>query len=440
MSLMDAMVANVAITLPDGSVREFPAPVTGLEIASAIATSLAKAALAIKVNGELQDLTLPIATDAKVQIITGRDADGLEVIRHDTAHILAQAVKELYPDVQITIGPAIENGFYYDIARDHPFTPEDLVAIELRMQEIVQRDLAITRELWDRDKAIEFFKSIGEHYKAEIIGDIPAGEAISLYRQGDFLDLCRGPHAPTTGKPKAFKLMKLAGAYWRGDSRNPMLQRIYGTAWPDAKQLQAYLTQLEEAEKRDHRKLAKQLDLFHIEEASPGMIFWHEKGWAIYRALEQYIRQKLTFNGYGEVRTPILADLSLWEASGHWEKFRENMFTAESEDRIMALKPMNCPCHVQIFNQHTRSYRLAPVTAMNLLVRCMACCAYAGLRKMMPIYSAAKIKLMTKPSISAVYLKRSILTLASLIFRLNFPTVLRCAPAMTRCGTKLNPP
>ena len=239
MSLMDAMVANVAITLPDGSVREFPAPVTGLEIASAIATSLAKAALAIKVNGELQDLTLPIATDAKVQIITGRDADGLEVIRHDTAHILAQAVKELYPDVQITIGPAIENGFYYDIARDHPFTPEDLVAIELRMQEIVQRDLAITRELWDRDKAIEFFKSIGEHYKAEIIGDIPAGEAISLYRQGDFLDLCRGPHAPTTGKPKAFKLMKLAGAYWRGDSRNPMLQRIYGTAWPDAKQLQA---------------------------------------------------------------------------------------------------------------------------------------------------------------------------------------------------------
>ena len=361
MSLMDAMVANVAITLPDGSVREFPAPVTGLEIASAIATSLAKAALAIKVNGELQDLTLPIATDAKVQIITGRDADGLEVIRHDTAHILAQAVKELYPDVQITIGPAIENGFYYDIARDHPFTPEDLVAIELRMQEIVQRDLAITRELWDRDKAIEFFKSIGEHYKAEIIGDIPAGEAISLYRQGDFLDLCRGPHAPTTGKPKAFKLMKLAGAYWRGDSRNPMLQRIYGTAWPDAKQLQAYLTQLEEAEKRDHRKLAKQLDLFHIEEASPGMIFWHEKGWAIYRALEQYIRQKLTFNGYGEVRTPILADLSLWEASGHWEKFRENMFTAESEDRIMALKPMNCPCHVQIFNQHTRSYRDLPL-------------------------------------------------------------------------------
>ena len=361
MSLMDAMVANVAITLPDGSVREFPAPVTGLEIASAIATSLAKAALAIKVNGELQDLTLPIATDAKVQIITGRDADGLEVIRHDTSHILAQAVKELYPDVQITIGPAIENGFYYDIARDHPFTPEDLVAIELRMQEIVQRDLAITRELWDRDKAIEFFKSIGEHYKAEIIGDIPAGEAISLYRQGDFLDLCRGPHAPTTGKPKAFKLMKLAGAYWRGDSRNPMLQRIYGTAWPDAKQLQAYLTQLEEAEKRDHRKLAKQLDLFHIEEASPGMIFWHEKGWAIYRALEQYIRQKLTFNGYGEVRTPILADLSLWEASGHWEKFRENMFTAESEDRIMALKPMNCPCHVQIFNQHTRSYRDLPL-------------------------------------------------------------------------------
>ncbi|MFO0389850.1 MAG: threonine--tRNA ligase [Alphaproteobacteria bacterium] len=353
----------VTITLPDNSKREYPSPVTGEEIAASIGAGLAKAALAIRVNGELKDLYLPIEQDASIAIITGKDAEGLELIRHDTAHILAEAVKELFPDTQVTIGPAIENGFYYDFARKTPFTPDDLVKIEARMKEIVARNENIRREVMKRDDAVKFFKDMGEAYKAEIIASIPANEDISLYRQGEFIDLCRGPHAPSTGKiGTAFKLMKVAGAYWRGDHRNEMLQRVYGTAWASEKDLKNYLTQLEEAEKRDHRKLGKELELFHIEEHSPGMIFWHDKGWTLYRTIENYIRSKLQTNGYIEVRTPTLVDRALWEASGHWEKFRENMFVAPSdEDRHLCVKPMNCPCHVQIFRQGLKSYRELPL-------------------------------------------------------------------------------
>jgi threonyl-tRNA synthetase len=351
----------VSITLADGSVRNFDGEIDGFILAQNISTSLAKIALAMKVNGEEVDLSTKITQDAKVEIITPNSPEGLEIIRHDSAHIFAQAVKELYKDAQITIGPAIEDGFYYDIARDIAFTPEDLVAIEERMREIVKRNQAITREVWDRNEAIEFFKSIGEFYKAEIIGSIPEGEKISLYRQGDFIDLCRGPHAPTTGVKKAFKLMKLAGAYWRGDHRNPMLQRVYGTAWADEKQLQEYLTRLEEAEKRDHRKLGKELGLFHMQDEAVGQVFWHDKGWTLYRLVENYIRDKIRANGYIEVKTPILADRSLWEASGHWEKFRENMFIVQDEDKFMALKPMNCPLHIQIFKQNIHSYRDLPL-------------------------------------------------------------------------------
>jgi len=350
----------LTITLPDGSTREFAAAVTGQEVAASIGAGLAKAALAIEVNGILQDMSEAITSDAALRIITSRDAEGLEIIRHDTAHILAQAIKNLYPEAQITIGPVIENGFFYDIARDTAFTPDDLIKLEAEMSRLVAANIPVTPEVWERQQAIDYFRSIGEQYKAEIIESIPAGEPIRLYRQGDFLDLCRGPHAPSTGYPKAFKLMKLAGAYWRGDSRNPMLQRIYGTAWPDNKQLQAYLTMLEEAEKRDHRKLGRDMELFHFQEEAPGMVFWHEKGWIVYRVVEQYIRDKL-HGYYREVKTPILLDRSFWEASGHWEKFRENMFTSESEDKIMALKPMSCPCHVQIFNMGTKSYRDLPL-------------------------------------------------------------------------------
>jgi threonyl-tRNA synthetase len=351
----------VSITLADGSIRQFEGEVTGLELAQNISSSLAKIAIAMKVNGEQLDLLGTITQDAKVEIITAATEEGLEIIRHDSAHIFAQAVKELYPETQITIGPAIEDGFYYDVAREEKFAPEDLVLIENRMKEIVKRNQSITREIWDRDEAIEFFKSIGEHYKAEIIASIPAGEKISLYRQGDFIDLCRGPHAPSTGFKKAFKLMKLAGAYWRGDSKNAMLQRIYGTAWADEKQLQAYLTRLEEAEKRDHRKLGKELDLFHMQEEAVGQVFWHDKGWTLYRIVENYIRDKIRQKDYIEVKTPILADRSLWEASGHWDKFRENMFVVEDEEKFMALKPMNCPLHIQIFKQNIHSYRDLPL-------------------------------------------------------------------------------
>ena len=352
----------VAITLPDGSARQFEAGVSGAQIAEAIGAGLVKAALAVRVDGVMKDLAVTISQDARVEIVTRRDEDALELIRHDAAHAMAQAVKELYSDTQVTIGPAIENGFYYDFSRDEPFTPDDLERIEERMRVIVERDDPITREVWDRDEAVAFFEQAGEHYKAEIIAGIPADEPVSLYRQGDFVDLCRGPHLPSTGKlGKAFKLMKLAGAYWRGDSRNEMLQRIYGTAWPEKKQLDAYLHRLAEAERRDHRRLGRELDLFHIQEEAVGMVFWHPKGWTIYRLLTDYVRRKLSKVGYEEVNTPELVDRSLWEASGHWEKFREHMFTAESDERILALKPMNCPCHVQIFRQGVKSYRDLPL-------------------------------------------------------------------------------
>ena len=352
----------VAITLPDGNVREFDGPVSGADVSAAIGPGLAKAALAIRVNGELWDLSRTIINDAKIEIVTRDHDDALEIIRHDAAHVMAEAVKELYTDTQVTIGPAIENGFYYDFARPTPFTPEDLEKIEGRMREIVERDEPVSREVWDRAEAIAFFKDQGEFYKAEIIEDLPEGEEITLYRQGGFIDLCRGPHLPSTGKlPKAFKLMKLAGAYWRGDSRNAMLQRIYGTAWADDKALKQYLFRLEEAERRDHRRLGREMNLFHFQDVAVGSAFWHPKGWTLYRIIENYLRARLDEAGYVEVHTPQLIDRSLWEASGHWEKFREYMFTAESEDKILALKPMNCPAHVQIFRQGIKSYRDLPL-------------------------------------------------------------------------------
>jgi threonyl-tRNA synthetase len=353
----------VAISLPDGSVRNYEGPVTGLKVAEDIGPGLAKAALACKVDGALWDLTRPIETDAALAIVTAKDEEGLELIRHDAAHVMAEAVQELYPNTQVTIGPSIENGYYYDFARDEPFTPDDLEKIEARTKEIVDRDEAIVREVWDRDEAIAFFEKKGETYKAEIIRDLPQGEVVTIYRQGEWLDLCRGPHLPSTGKlPKAFKVMKLAGAYWRGDARNEMLQRIYGTAWANDKQLKEYLTMLEEAEKRDHRRLGRELDLFHMQEEAQGSVFWHPAGWTVYRKLQQYMRERLEAADYVEVNTPQLVDRVLWEKSGHWEKFRENMFTAHTEDdRTLAIKPMNCPCHVQIFNQGIKSYRDLPL-------------------------------------------------------------------------------
>jgi len=351
----------ITITLPDNGTRTYDKGVTGEAIAASISKNLAKSSLAIRVDGKLKDLYLPIEHDARVEIITPHTPEGLEMIRHDAAHLMAEAVKELYPETQVTIGPAIENGFYYDFAREKPFSSEELEVIEKRMREISQRNEPIRREEWQRDKAVAFFKELGEHYKAEIIAAIPANEPIGLYRQGNFIDLCRGPHAPSTSHVKHFKLMKVAGAYWRGDSRNAMLQRIYGTAWPDEKQLKAYLTMLEEGEKRDHRRLGRELDLFHIQEEAVGQVFWHDKGWTLYRTVENYIRSKIRKRGYIEVKTPVLVDRVLWEKSGHWEKFREHMFTAESEERVLALKPMNCPCHVQIFRQGTKSFRDLPL-------------------------------------------------------------------------------
>ena len=351
----------VAITLPDGSKREFEGPVTVAELAASIGAGLAKAALAGRVNGRLVDLSHVIDADADVSIVTGRDPEGLEIIRHSTAHLMAQAVKELYPDAQVTIGPSIENGFYYDFSYSRPFTPEDLEKIEARMDELAKKDIPVVREEMDRTAAVEFFKGLGEHYKAEIIEAIPEGEVISLYRQGDFVDLCRGPHVPSTGKLKVHKLMKVAGAYWRGDSKNEMLQRIYGTAWATKDEQAAYLHMLEEAEKRDHRRLGRELDLFHIQDEAPGMIFWHAKGWALWQVVEQYMRRVYQDNGYQEVKAPQLLDRSLWERSGHWAKYRENMFTTESENRYYALKPMNCPGHIQLFNSSLRSYRDLPL-------------------------------------------------------------------------------
>jgi len=349
------------ITLPDGSSREFDHAVTVMDVARSIGSALAKATLAGRVNDVLVDAGTLIDQDATLQIITAKDADGVDVIRHSTAHLLAQAVKQLFSDVQVTIGPVVENGFYYDFAYQRPFTPDDLTAIEAKMQQLVAEDHAINRSVLTRDAAVKFFRDQGESYKAEIIESIPADQDLSLYQQGGFTDLCRGPHVPSTGKLSAFKLMKIAGAYWRGNSENEMLQRIYGTAWGDKKELQAYLHRLEEAEKRDHRKLAKTLDLFHTQEEAPGMVFWHEKGWIIYQQIEQFIREKLRVNGYGEVKTPQLVDRSLWEKSGHWDKFGAMIFTTHSENRDYAIKPMNCPCHVQIYNQGIKSYRDLPI-------------------------------------------------------------------------------
>ncbi len=349
------------ITLPDGKQLAFDHPVTVREVAEAIGPGLARAAVAGKVGDRLVDLDFVIDGDAEVSIITPHEEEGLEVVRHSAAHLLAQAVKELYPEAQVTIGPVIEDGFYYDFAFDRHFTPEDLEKIEKRMEELARTEIPVERQVMPREEAIEFFRRQGEDYKAKIIEDIPGGEEISLYRQGDFIDLCRGPHVPDTGKLRAFKLTKVAGAYWRGDARNEMLQRIYGTAWADKKQLKSYLKRLEEAEKRDHRRLGKQLDLFHLQEEAPGMVFWHDKGWRIYQLIEQYIRDKLRAHGYQEVRTPQVVDRSLWEKSGHWDKFGDMIFTTHSENRDYAIKPMNCPCHVQIYNQGLKSYRDLPL-------------------------------------------------------------------------------
>ncbi|WP_303978992.1 threonine--tRNA ligase [Dongia mobilis] len=355
----------LTITLPDGAKREFPGPVTGAELAASIGPGLAKAALAIKFDGKVRDLATLIASDTKVEIVIRTHTDALELLRHDCAHVMAEAIQELFPGTQITFGPSTETGFYYDFFRNEPFSPEDFAAIEKKMKEIVDRDEVITREIWTRDQAVEYFKTIGERFKAEWIGEIPADEDISIYRQGNWLDLCVGPHLPSTGKlGKAFKLMKVAGAYWRGDANNPQLQRIYGTCWADEKQLAAYLLQLEEAEKRDHRRLGREMNLFHQQEEATGAIFWHPKGWRLYRKLESYIRRRLDTNGYEEVKTPQILDRSFWEKSGHWEKFREAMFVItddENPDKQLALKPMNCPGHVQIFRQGIKSYRDLPI-------------------------------------------------------------------------------
>lgn len=350
-----------SVTLPDGSKREYEGPVTVAQVAASIGAGLAKAALAGRVDGKLVDLSHVIDGDAAVAIITARDPEGLEIIRHSTAHLMAQAVKELFPEAQVTIGPAIENGFYYDFSYTRAFTPEDLKAIEARMDELVKKNIPIVREEMPREEAIDFFKALGEHYKAEIISSIPAGEVISLYRQGDFVDLCRGPHVPSTGCLKVHHLMKVAGAYWRGDSKNEMLQRIYGTAWATKDEQKAYLEMLAEAEKRDHRRLGRELDLFHLQDEAPGMVFWHAKGWALWQVIEQFMRRVYQDNGYEEVKAPQLLDRSLWERSGHWAKYRDNMFTTESENRYYALKPMNCPGHIQIFNSKLRSYRDLPL-------------------------------------------------------------------------------
>ncbi|HLB16850.1 MAG TPA: threonine--tRNA ligase [Burkholderiales bacterium] len=349
------------IRLPDGSQKSFPGPVTVAEIAQSIGPGLARAALAGRVNGRLVDVSHRIDGDADVAIVTDKDKDGLEILRHSTAHLLAYAVKELFPDAQVTIGPVIENGFYYDFSYRRPFTPEDLAAIEKKMMELAKRDLPVARELWERDRAVAFFKSIGEHYKAELIASIPAGDPITLYREGDFVDLCRGPHVPSTGKLKVFRLMKVAGAYWRGDSKNEMLQRIYGTAWASKEEQDAYLRMLEEAEKRDHRRLGTQLDLFHVQEEAPGQVFWHPKGWTIWQQVEGHMRRVYRDNGYQEVRAPQILERSLWERSGHWDNFKENMFFTGSENRDYAVKPMNCPGHILIYKSRLHSYREFPL-------------------------------------------------------------------------------
>ena len=349
------------IRLPDGAIKHFDAPVTVAQVAASIGPGLAKAALAGRVDGKLVDTSYTIDRDASLAIVTDKDPDGIEVLRHSTAHLLAYAVKELFPDAQVTIGPVIEDGFYYDFSYKRPFTPEDLAAIEQKMAELAKKDEPVVRKMMPRDDAVQYFESLGEHYKAEIIGSIPANESISLYSEGRFTDLCRGPHVPSTGKLKVFKLTKLAGAYWRGDSRNEMLQRIYGTAWAKKEDLDAYLHRIEEAEKRDHRKLGRHLDLFHLREEAPGMVFWHPKGWTIWQQVEQYMRRAYQQNGYQEVKCPMILDRSLWEKSGHWQNYKEQMFTTESEKRDFAIKPMNCPGHILVFNSNMRSYRDLPL-------------------------------------------------------------------------------
>ncbi len=351
----------VNVTLPDGAVKSFPQPVSVAQVASSIGAGLAKAAIAGKVNGTLVDTSYTLESDARLAIVTEKDPEGLEIIRHSTAHLLAYAAQQLFPGLQVTIGPVIENGFYYDFSYSRPLTPEDLAAIEAKMRDLAAKDEPVVREVWDRDEAIKLFLSMGEKYKAEIIESIPAGEQISLYREGGFVDLCRGPHVPSTGKCKVFKLMKVAGAYWRGDHRNEMLQRVYGTAFAKKEELDAYLHALEEAEKRDHRKLGKSLDLFHMRDNAPGMVFWHPKGWTIWQQVEQYLRKVYVESGYQEVRCPQILDRSLWEASGHWEHYKDNMFTTASENRDYAVKPMNCPGHIQVFNSGLRSYRDLPL-------------------------------------------------------------------------------
>jgi threonyl-tRNA synthetase len=351
----------ISVTLPDGSQRQFDHPVSIHDIAADIGTGLARAALAGKVNGKLVDTSHIIEQDAEIAIVTERDEEGLDIIRHSTSHLMAQAVKQLYPDAQVTIGPVIEDGFYYDFSYSEAFTPDDLEKIQKRMEEIVKEDLPVIREEISREAGIQLFREMGEEYKAQILEDIPKGETLSVYRQGEFMDLCRGPHVPSTGRLKAFKLMKLAGAYWRGDSNNEMLQRVYGTAWQDKKALKAYLHRLEEAEKRDHRRIAKNLDLFHLQDEATGMIFWHDNGWRIFREVENYIRSVLRDHGYQEIRTPQVVDRTLWEKSGHWDKFSDMMFTTHSENRDYAIKPMNCPCHIQVFNQGLKSYRDLPL-------------------------------------------------------------------------------
>ncbi|WP_415033142.1 threonine--tRNA ligase, partial [Azonexus sp.] len=349
------------ITLPDGSIRSFAQPITIAEVAASIGAGLARAALAGKIDGQLVDTSHRIEQNSALAIITDKDADGLEIIRHSTAHLLAYAVKELFPEAQVTIGPVIDNGFYYDFAYKRPFTPDDLAAIEKRMAELAKKDIPVTREVWERDDAVKFFLGLGEKYKAELIAAIPADQQVSLYREGDFIDLCRGPHVPSTSKLKVFKLMKVAGAYWRGDHRNEQLQRIYGTAWAKKEELEAYLHMLEEAEKRDHRRLGKQFDLFHMQDEAPGLVFWHPKGWAVWQEIESYMRRVYRDNGYQEIRCPQILDKTLWEKSGHWEHYKDNMFTTASENRDYAVKPMNCPGHVQVFNSDLRSYRELPL-------------------------------------------------------------------------------
>ena len=357
----DELRQMIIVTLPDRSTRQYENPISIADVAHDIGVGLARAAVAGELNGQLVDTSTVITEDAALAIITAKDPKGLDVIRHSTAHLLAQAVKSLFDKVQVTIGPVIENGFYYDFAFERAFTPEDLIQIEAKMKALAKAKLPIERLVWPRDKAIEYFKGLGEHYKAQIIADLPMDETISLYQQGDFLDLCRGPHVPHTGFLQAFKLTKLAGAYWRGDSNNEMLQRIYGTAWADKTALKAYLARLEEAQKRDHRRIAKIQDLFHLQEEAPGNVFWHENGWQLFLTLQQYIRTQLASHGYFEVNTPELVDRSLWEKSGHWDKFGKEMFITETEQRTYAIKPMNCPCHIQIFNQGLKSYRDLPI-------------------------------------------------------------------------------